>query len=149
MKIAIASDHGGFRLKDAIIRHFTDIQFDDVGTHTEDSCDYPDYIAKACTKISKGEVECAIVICGTGIGASIAANKMQGIRAALCCNEFMAEMSRRHNNANVLALGARVLGDELAVRIVERWLSSPFEGGRHQRRIDKIHELEADRNNNR
>lgn len=148
MKIAIASDHGGFRLKEAIIRYFTGIQFDNVGTHSEDSCDYPDYVEKACVKIQSGEVEYAIVICGTGIGASIAANKMQGIRAALCCNEFMADMSRRHNNANVLALGARVLGDELAIRIVERWMASPFEGGRHQHRIDKIHELEAARNKN-
>jgi ribose 5-phosphate isomerase B len=145
VKIGIASDHGGFKLKEAIKLHFTAIQFDDVGTHTEDSCDYPDYIAKACAKIQGGEIQLAIVICGTGIGASIAANKMQGIRAALCCNEFMAEMSRRHNDANVLALGARVLGDELAIRIVERWLASSFEGGRHQRRIDKIHELEASR----
>jgi ribose 5-phosphate isomerase B len=149
VKIVIASDHGGFKLKEAIIRHFKDIQFDDVGSHTEESCDYPDYVAKACAKVQGGEADCAIVICGTGIGASIAANKMLGIRAALCCNEFMAEMSRRHNNANVLALGARVLGDELAVRIVERWLGSPFEGGRHQRRIDKIHGLEAGRTINR
>jgi ribose 5-phosphate isomerase B len=145
VKIGIASDHGGFKLKEAIIRHFAAIQFDDVGTHTEDSCDYPDYIEKACAKIRSGEIQFAIVICGTGIGASIAANKIQGIRAALCCNEFMAEMSRRHNDANVLALGARVLGDELAIRIVERWLASPFDGGRHQRRIDKIHEIEASR----
>lgn len=149
MKIVIASDHGGFKLKEAIIQHFKDLQFDDVGTHTEESCDYPDYIARACVKIQSGEAEQGIVICGTGIGASIAANKMQGIRAALCCNEFMAEMSRRHNNANVLALGARVLGDELAICIVERWLASPFEGGRHQRRIDKIHQLEADRDKSR
>jgi ribose 5-phosphate isomerase B len=149
VKIGIASDHGGFKLKEAIIRHFTAIQFDDVGTHSVDSCDYPDYIAKVCAKIQNGEIEFAIVICGTGIGASIAANKMQGIRAALCCNEYMAEMSRRHNDTNVLALGARVLGDELALRIVERWLASSFDGGRHQRRIDKIHELEAPRTINR
>jgi ribose 5-phosphate isomerase B len=136
-------------MKEAIIRHFTAVQFDDVGTHSEDSCDYPDYIEKACAKIQNGEIEFAIVICGTGIGASMAANKMQGIRAALCCNEYMAEMSRRHNDANVLALGARVLGDELALRIVERWFASSFDGGRHQRRIDKIHELEAPRKNNR
>jgi len=136
-------------LKEAIVRHFTAIQFDDVGTHSEDSCDYPDYVAKVCEKIQSGEIQFAVVICGTGIGASIAANKMQGIRAALCCNEYMAEMSRRHNDANVLALGGRVLGDELAVRIVERWLASSFDGGRHQRRIDKIHDLEASRTINR
>ena len=99
-------------------------------------------MAALCRKIQQGELEFGIVICGTGIGASIAANKMKGIRAALCFNEFMAEMSRQHNNANVLALGARVIGEELAMRIVDRWLNTGFEGGRHQRRIDKIEELE-------
>lgn len=145
MKIGIASDHGGFRLKETIIRHFKDIQFDDAGTHTEESCDYPDCVEALCRKIQKNEIEQGIIVCGTGIGVSIAANKMNGIRAALCCNEFMAEMSRRHNNANVLALGARVLGDELALAIVRRWFESSFEGGRHQRRIDKIHLLETGR----
>jgi len=143
VKIGIASDHGGYKLKESIIRRFTNITFDDVGTFTEESCDYPDYISKVCYKIQNGELEYGIVICGTGIGASIVANKIQGIRAALCCNEFMAEMARRHNSANVLALGARVLGEELAFRIVDRWLSSSFEGGRHQLRIDKIRELET------
>jgi ribose 5-phosphate isomerase B len=145
VKVGIASDHGGFTLKEAIKIHFSDRKFDDVGTCTIDSCDYPDYVEKLCRKIQGGELDCGIVICGTGIGASIAANKMDGIRAALCCNEFMAEMSRRHNDANVLALGARVLGDEFAIRIVERWFGSSFEGGRHQRRIDKISGLEKAR----
>jgi len=143
VKIGIASDHGGLKLKEAIKRHFSDIEFDDVGTHTEESCDYPDFIIKLCRKIQSGELTSGIAICGTGIGAAITANKMKGIRAALCCNEFMAEMAKRHNNANVLALGGRVLGDELAFKIVERWINSSFEGGRHQRRIDKIHELET------
>lgn len=142
MKIGIASDHGGLKLKEAIKRHFTTIEFDDVGTHTDESCDYPDYVAKLCRKIQDGELTSGIAICGTGIGASITANKMRGIRAALCCNEFMAEMAKRHNDANVLALGGRVLGEELAFRIVERWINTSFEGGRHQKRIDKIHELE-------
>ncbi len=142
MVIGIASDHGGYELKEAIKRHFPGISFDDSGTHSSDSCDYPDYVALACRKVSGGELERAIVICGTGIGASIVANKVRGVRAALCCNEFMAEMSRRHNDANVLALGARVLGDELAFRIVDRWISSTFDGGRHLGRIEKINELE-------
>lgn len=145
MKIGISSDHGGFKLKEAIKKHFIAIEFDDAGTFTEDSCDYPDYVAALCRKIQQGELEYGIVICGTGIGASIAANKMEGIRAALCTNEFMAEMAKRHNNANVLALGARVIGDELAMRIVDRWLNTGFEGGRHQRRIEKIEELEKSR----
>lgn len=142
MKIGISSDHGGFKLKEAIKQRFDTIQFDDVGTHNEESCDYPDYIAALCRKIQSSDLEVGIIICGTGIGASIVANKMKGIRAALCCNEFMAEMSKRHNNANVLALGARVIGEELAFKIIERWLATSFEGGRHQRRIDKINELE-------
>ncbi len=142
MIIGIASDHGGYGLKEAIKHHFQDITFDDSGTHTGESCDYPDYIAAVCKKVSGGNLERAIVICGTGIGASIAANKIRGIRAALCCNEYMAELSRRHNDANVLALGARVLGDEFAFRIIERWIGSSFDGGRHQRRIEKIGELE-------
>jgi len=143
VKIGIASDHGGLKLKEAIKRHFSAIEFDDVGTHTEESCDYPDFVVKLCRKIQGGELTSGIAICGTGIGAAITANKMNGIRAALCCNEFMAEMAKRHNNANVLALGGRVLGEELAFRIVDRWINSSFEGGRHQKRIDKIHELET------
>ncbi len=140
--IGIASDHGGYGLKEAIKRRFTEITFDDYGTHSEDSCDYPDYVSAVCRRVSEGSLERAIVICGTGIGASIVANKIRGIRAALCCNEFMADMSRRHNDANVLALGARVLGDELAFRIIRQWIDSPFEGGRHQSRLDKIDALE-------
>jgi len=145
VKIGIASDHGGYRLKEAIKRHFGALEFDDAGTFSEDSCDYPDYVAALCRNIQNGAIESGIVICGTGIGASITANKMKGIRAALCCNEFMAEMSKRHNDANVLALGARVIGDELAFRIVDRWLNATFEGGRHRKRLDKIEELEKAR----
>jgi ribose 5-phosphate isomerase B len=140
--IGIASDHGGFALKEAVKRHFSGMNFDDVGTHTTESCDYPDLVSLLCRKIQSGELDRGIVICGTGIGASIAANKMKGIRAALCCNEYMAEMARRHNNANVLALGARVLGDELAMRIIVRWIETSFACGRHQKWLDKILELE-------
>jgi len=145
MKIGIASDHGGFKLKKAIIEFFSAIEFDDLGTHDEESCDYPVYVARVCYKIQNRELEYGIVICGTGIGASIVANKMTGIRAALCLNEFMAEMSKRHNDANVLALAGRVLGEEFALRIVDRWIKASFEGGRHQRRIDMIRQLEMER----
>lgn len=143
MKIAIASDHAGYRLKEIIKKHFGEHEFKDTGTYTEDSCDYPDYAELAGRLVSSGEVEAGIVICGTGIGISIAANKVRGVRAALCFNEFMAEMSRRHNNANVLALGARVIGEDLAIRITETWLKTGFDGGRHERRVEKITKIEA------
>ncbi len=143
MKIAIASDHAGFRLKELLKKHFGEHQFTDAGTHNEDSCDYPDYAEKAGKLVASGEADAGIVICGTGIGISIAANKVKGVRAALCFNEFMAEMSRRHNNANVLALGARVIGDDLAVRIAEVWLKTGFDGGRHERRVEKIIKIES------
>ncbi|HOS39594.1 MAG TPA: ribose 5-phosphate isomerase B, partial [Spirochaetota bacterium] len=113
-------------------------------THSEESCDYPDYAAAVAAAVRDGSADLGIAICGTGIGASIAANKVAGVRAALCTNEFMAEMARRHNNATVLVLGARVVGSDLALRIVQRFLESPFEGGRHQRRLDKIDAIERD-----
>jgi len=142
MKIAIASDHAGFRLKKILKEHFSEHEFIDVGTDSEDSCDYPDYALLACEKIISGHADLGIVICGTGIGISIAANKINGIRAALCFNEFMADMSRRHNNANVLALGAKVIDDDLAIRITDIWLKSEFEGGRHEMRVQKIVKIE-------
>ncbi|HPS85447.1 MAG TPA: ribose 5-phosphate isomerase B [Spirochaetota bacterium] len=143
MKIAIASDHAGFRLKNILKKHFAEHEFIDVGTHTEESCDYPDYAVLAAEKVVSGEAEAGIVICGTGIGISIAANKVKGARAALCCNEFMAEMSRRHNDANILALGARVIGDDLAIRIADVWIKASFEGGRHEKRVLKIGKIES------
>ncbi len=143
MKIVIASDHAGLRLKNILMKHFTEHEFVDVGTYTEDSCDYPDYAALAGKKVVDREAEAGIVICGTGIGISIAANKVKGIRAALCFNEFMAEMSRKHNDANVLALGARVIGDDLAIRITDVWLKTDFEGGRHEKRVLKIGKIES------
>lgn len=142
MKIAIGSDHAGVNLKEIIKSSFKNIDFTDVGTHNKDSCDYPDYIGLVAREVLSGSSEKGIAICGTGIGASIVANKFPGIRAALCTNCFMAEMSRRHNDANVLVLGARILGEDLALRIVQIWISSPYEGGRHQRRLDKIAEIE-------
>lgn len=142
MKLSIGSDHAGIRLKKIIIEYFTDIEFQDEGTYSEESTDYPDWISRVGYSVRNGNVERGIVICGTGIGASIVANKIIGVRAALCCNSLMAEMSRRHNNANILALGARILGDDLAIEIVKTWLNTPFDGGRHQRRIDKITGIE-------
>ena len=142
MKIAIASDHAGFRLKKIRKEHFSEYEFIDVGTNSEDSCDYPDYAVLACEKVISGAADFGIVICGTGIGVSIAANKVKGIRAALCFNEFMADMSRRHNDANVLSLGAKVIDDDLAIRITDIWLKSEFEGGRHERRIQKLVNIE-------
>ncbi len=142
MKIVIASDHAGYRLKGILKDKLEGYDFIDAGTDSEDSCDYPDYAQKAALMVASGEADAGIVICGTGIGISIAANKVKGVRAALCFNEFMAEMSRLHNNANILALGARVIGEDLAVRIAEVWLKTGFEGGRHQRRVDKIGKIE-------
>ena len=144
MKIALACDHGGYRLKEVIKSYLEElgIEYVDYGTYSEESVDYPDFAYKAAKGIVNGEVDRGIFICGTGIGISIAANKVRGIRAALCYNVYAAEMSRRHNDANVLCLGGRVLGEELAKRIVKAWLETPFEGGRHERRINKIHWIE-------
>jgi len=142
MKLVIGSDHAGFELKEKIKEKFSNIEFIDVGTHSTDSCDYPDYISLVPEAINDGQATKGIVICGSGIGASIVANKGTGIRAALCFNEYMAEMSRKHNDANILAMGARIIGLDIAFAIVERWLNTEFEGGRHQRRIDKIAQLE-------
>lgn len=142
MKTGIASDHAGYRLKTLILQSIEGQEFIDYGTDSEESCDYPDCIGKAGEAFQKGEVDRAIVICGSGIGASLVANKFHGVRAALCFNGYMAEMSRRHNNSNMLALGARVVGDDVALDMVRIWLSTPFDGGRHQRRIDKISAIE-------
>ena len=142
MKIAIGSDHAGVELKAAIIKEFADINFEDMGPYSTESCDYPDYASKVAFKVRDGEVDAGIVICGSGIGASITANKVKGIRAALCFNGYMAEMTKRHNNANIIALGARVIGQDIAMEIVRRWLDASYEGGRHQRRIDKVMALE-------
>lgn len=142
MKIAIGNDHAGVDLKRYIIKNFKEHVFINVGTDTYDSCDYPDYITIVAQEIQKGNADFGIAICGTGIGASIVANKHKGIRAALCTNEFMAEMARKHNNANVLVLGARVVGVDLAIHIINAFLQATFEGGRHQRRLDKIADIE-------
>jgi ribose 5-phosphate isomerase B len=145
MKIGIGSDHGGFELKAYIIEYFKEkgIEFTDYGTYSSDSVDYPDYGKKVAEAVISKEVDKGIVICGTGIGISIAANKVKGIRCALCGDTYSARMSREHNNANILALGARVLGNGLALEIVETWLNSEFLGGRHEIRVNKISDIEG------
>ena len=142
--IAIGSDHGGFALKEEIKKHLTEkgVPFRDFGTDSEASCDYPVYAEKVCRAVTGGEAELGILCCGTGIGMSRAANKIRGIRCACCGDCFSAEMTRRHNDANVLALGGRVLGVGLAMKITDIFLDTPFEGGRHARRVGQIMALE-------
>ncbi|MGN9162485.1 ribose 5-phosphate isomerase B [Clostridium sulfidigenes] len=144
MKIAIGSDHGGLRLKKEVIKHLEkkNIEVRDYGTYTEDSCDYPDFAEKVAEVVVAKEYDYGILICGTGIGISISANKIPGIRAALCSDTFSAHATREHNNANILAMGERVVGIGLALDIVDAFLGSTFEGGRHENRVNKIMEIE-------
>ena len=143
-KIVIGCDHAAVQMKNNVINHLKSRGFDviDVGTYSEESCDYPDYAYAAAKKVATGEVEKGILICGTGIGMSIAANKVKGIRCALCDNLFSAEMTRRHNNSNMLSMGASVISNQLALKIVDMFLDTPFEGGRHQRRVEKLMAIE-------
>ncbi len=139
--IAVGSDHGGFALKQAVIKHLEarGENYFDFGTYTEESCDYPNYGKAVAHAVADGKYEFGIIICGTGIGISIAANKVPGIRAALCGDCFSAEATRSHNNANILAMGARVVGEGLALKIVDTFLDTPFSNDeRHIRRINKI-----------
>ena len=139
--IAIGSDHGGFALKQAVMKHLESRgeQYRDFGTYSEASCDYPDYGRAVAEAVADGEYQFGIIICGTGIGISITANKVHGIRAALCGDCFSAEATRLHNDANVLAMGARVVGEGLALKIVDTFLDTPFSNDeRHIRRISKI-----------
>lgn len=143
--IYIGCDHGGFALKQEIFKYIKEDlaeEIEDLGCYDTFSVDYPDYAEKVCRKVIAENAK-GILICGTGIGISIAANKITGIRCALCSEPFSAEMTRRHNNANVLAMGGRTVGTELAKSIVKAFLSTEFEGGRHQKRLDKISALEA------
>jgi len=144
MKIALGCDHGGLELKEAIagVLKTLDVEVVDMGTEDEVSVDYPDYAAKVAEAVSTGKVDRGITVCGTGIGMSIVANKFPGVRAALCHDSYTARMSRLHNDANVLVLGGRVTGVEVAMEMLKQWLATPFEGGRHQRRLDKISALE-------
>lgn len=144
MKVAVGCDHGGFVLKDAVISTLEELgaQVVDFGTYSTESVDYPVYGKKVADAVASGECDLGVVMCGTGIGISIAANKVKGIRAAVVTNEFMAEMTRRHNNANVIALGGRVINPEEAKVLVKAWYTAQFEGGKHQKRIDMITEIE-------
>ena len=142
--IAIGCDHGGFELKNHVINHLKEkgIEYKDYGTYSEESVDYPDCAKPVCEAIQNGEAESGILICGTGIGISIAANKYKGIRAALCGDVYSAKMTKEHNNANIICMGGRVIGRELAFMIVDAWLEAEFAGGRHADRIAKIHAVE-------
>jgi ribose 5-phosphate isomerase B len=144
MRIAVGSDHRGFAAKQRIREMLTSqgIEVIDFGTHSAESCDYPDAAIRTATSISRGEADCGILCCGTGIGMSITANKARGVRASLCHDEITAEMSRRHNNANVLCLPADFLHEDVIDRVVEIWLRTQFEGGRHERRVQKISSFE-------
>ena len=142
--IALGADHGGVLLKEAIKKYLDseNIVYQDFGTFDEESIDYAPIAVKVARTIMSGKAEKGILCCGTGIGRSMAANKVMGIRAAVCTNEFCAEMTRRHNNANILCLGGRVIDEEKAVTLAKIFLETPFEGGRHQRRIDEIASIE-------
>ena len=144
--IAIGCDHGGFELKEHIKKHLDEIgeEYKDYGTYSEESVDYPDCAAPVCKAIQDKTADKGILICGTGIGISIAANKHKGIRAALCSDVYSAKMTKQHNNANIICLGGRVTGRELAFMIVDTWLATEFEGGRHEVRIEKIHKIESE-----
>ena len=144
MKIAIGCDHAGFALKNEItqILEGFNIEWEDFGTKDEESVDYPDFGEKVSSAVSKGNVDRGILICGTGIGMSIVANKFPGVRAALCSEDYSAKMSRLHNDANLLVLPGRVIDKETAMQIVKMWFKTDFEGGRHQRRLDKITDIE-------
>ncbi|MBO2521895.1 MAG: ribose 5-phosphate isomerase B [Clostridia bacterium] len=143
MKVAVGCDHAGFPLKETVIAALRKLGAEvvDFGTHSLESVDYPDFGERVGRAVASGEVDRGVVICGTGIGVSIAANKVPGVRAALCHDVYSARMSRAHNDANVLAMGARVIGPGLAEAIVEAWLTTSFEGGRHRVRVDKLNRI--------
>jgi ribose 5-phosphate isomerase B len=144
MKLALGADHAGYLLKDRIRQYVTERghQVIDEGTNSSDSVDYPDYAARVAQHVATGRAERGILVCGSGIGMAIAANKVPGIRAANICSEYEAQMAREHNNLNVLTLGARILDENDATHIVQIWLDTPFSGGRHSSRLDKLHDIE-------
>jgi len=145
MKVVLASDHRGYQLKESLKKFLEEmkIEFLDVGAFSADSVDYPDFAILAAEKVSRSDYDRGILICGSGIGMCIVANKFPGVRAALCHDVFTAEMSRKHNDSNMLGLGADVINEELARKILHVWLETKFEGGRHFRRIQKIYEIES------
>lgn len=149
MKIAIGSDHAGLNLKREIMKHLEQkgIEFHDYGTYTEASCDYPDYAVKVAEDVAAKKSDFGILVCGTGIGIGIAANKVRGIRAANCSDTFSAHACREHNDANILTLGERIVGVGLALDIVDIFLNTAFQGGRHANRVNKIMEIENSLNN--
>jgi len=144
VRIAIGSDHAGYHLKEALKQTLNGagVEVEDVGTENEESVDYPDYAERVAARVASGQSDRGILICGTGIGMAMAANKVDGIRAASVTDEIGARLARQHNDANVLALGGRVTPPEVAARLVRIFLDTPFEGGRHQRRVDKVSRLE-------
>lgn len=144
MKIAVGSDHGGYNLRQDIINYLKEngMEYKDFGCYSMDSCDYPDFGKAVAEAVASGEFDRGIVVCGTGIGISIAANKVPGIRAAHCTDTFSARAAMEHNNANILALGERITGRGLAIDIVDTYLKAQFQGGRHENRINKITEIE-------
>jgi ribose 5-phosphate isomerase B len=143
MKIAISADHAGFDLKKILINKLKESgqSVTDYGTNSTESIDYPDYAYKAAKSVADGENELGIIICGSGVGVSITANKVKGIRAANCFNTEMASLARQHNNANIICLGARFIDEELATNMIDVFIKTEFEGGRHERRVEKIHNL--------
>jgi ribose 5-phosphate isomerase B len=148
--IIIGSDHAAYPLKEKVKAYVIEsgIDVEDVGTHDENSVDYPDYGIKVASMVSTGEFERGILLCGTGIGMSMVANRFPHVRAALCNGLFSAAMSRRHNNSNILVIGGRVTGEALALEIVKVWLETPFDGGRHQTRLDRFDKIFEKRNDN-
>ena len=147
MKLAIGSDHVGLELKPIIIDYLKELghEVEDFGPYTSERADYPVYGQKVAEEVVKGNFNLGILICGTGVGISIAANKVKGIRAVVCSEPYSAKLSREHNNTNILAFGARVIGSELAKMIVKEWLDAEFEGGRHANRVEMIKEIENER----
>ena len=144
MRISVGSDHRGFNVKTRLVQQLVQMghEVTDEGTSDAQACDYPDFASVVSDKVSSGEAERGILICGTGIGMSITANKFKGVRAATCNDEVMAEICRRHNDANVLCLPGDIIGDRPIQNLVEKWLNTPFEGGRHERRLEKITKIE-------
>jgi len=140
MKIVTGSDHAGYHMKQKVIAHLRErgIEVEDLGTYSEESVDYTDYGKAVAAKVSDASFDRGILICGTGLGMSMVANRFRGVRAALANDLFSAIMSRRHNDSNILVMGGRVIGDTLAMEIVDTWIETPFEGGRHQRRVEKM-----------
>ena len=144
MKIAIGCDHGGINLKPILVKYLNEkgIEFKDFGTFDTNSIDYNDLAEPVCSAVANGEFDKGILICGTGIGISLAANKVKGVRAAVCSEAYSAQMTKLHNNANIISFGVRVVGSEVAKEIVSAWVNTEFEGGRHERRVNMIMDIE-------